>query len=247
MPDKRDSHAKSRPKRMGRPPFADYWRAEVWHRQFRASPPHTERPPTIQEIADGLEKLDPVGAPGARTVQRWLQEFKGWPQAERDQWQPVRWPEVCLAGILPWEASSAVLDLLHYDFEGASGRRLFAESWTRMWKALGTPDVQDDSDVIPLGLRHRPDVREARWFWYVTQARSDESIAQRALLASRLAQWEREGCRDDQLARSIEGFLVYTPWRPGHFERYKAAATEDGLVPPIAARDLVSRKEAPNG
>lgn len=87
----------------------------------------------------------------------------------------------------------------------------------------------------------RPTVREARWFWRVTQAAPDAPVRSRATLAGWLAAWEALGAGEipEVEVRRVEGYLSYRPWTDQGAIAYEAAVTEGRALPcPPAGMDL---------
>ncbi len=125
--------------------------------------------------------------PSLRVIGRLLQEAKKLTAAERAQWRDFAWPETMDAGLIPWEASDALLGLLRYlrDLQGEG------ERWTV----------------------DRPIVRNAAIFWRVTLAAPDLTLAGRWKVACILAAAELAGDKGADDRRCMEAFLSFAPWR----------------------------------
>src|SRR4051812_47661102 len=65
----------------------------------------------IEEIANAQGWTD---APSQRSVERYHAKHMKLPPLERLESSLFRWPDSMEAGVLPWEASRAALDLLRY-------------------------------------------------------------------------------------------------------------------------------------
>lgn len=151
-------------------------------------------------------------------------------EEEQGQYQFFRWPESMEMGLLPWEASSAALELMEVHRSVDPEKRLQEKS--------GRP-----LESRYTGWR-RPSVRLARWFWHLTQAAPDLPVVSEESefppymrlsgqyeIAVVLAKWEAGADAPQWLRDAIEWYLVSAPWRsPGRALEY-AARVDRGQIP----------------
>jgi hypothetical protein len=175
--------------------------------------------------------------PTANTIRRYLVRFDKKSKEEKDQYLYFRWPQSMEAGLLPWEASAAALELL-----GVAQR---FDTFARLMEA----QVPDEELVKRGGSARmgRPSVRLVRWYWRITQTAPDlpkDMIDQRQQgvsleqvtpsrydIAQTLAAWEAAGIDAPQRFRdAIEGYLAFAPWRSrSHADEYKMAVDLGGI------------------
>lgn len=135
--------------------------------------------------------------PSERTIRRYQDQIRNAPESVQREYRQVYWPETFERGDLPWEAAEATLELM----------RLVA----------GQQRPQD----------LRPQVREARWYWYVTLAIPTSPPEYRWYLASLLAHAKTTMMRvyscggewraypDAEAARrEVENYLLNAPEGP---------------------------------
>jgi hypothetical protein len=86
--------------------------------------------------------------PAERTVKRRVGDFQRLPKTERDERARVHWPATMRAGLMPWEASRAVLDLLRFRNDAALGRPSVAEARWYWWLTLASPRMPVEQGSI---------------------------------------------------------------------------------------------------
>lgn len=121
--------------------------------------------------------------PSERTIARYVEEFEKEKSEVRQQYEYFSWPNSALTGVVPWEASQALLELLRHS-------QLSARLRSR-----------------------RIDNQTALWFWRVTQAAPGCPIEMRYNIASQFRALESGnllGELPDAIA--AQWFLAYRPW-----------------------------------
>ena len=68
----------------------------------------------LQKSDEATERTLSNNVPSSRTISRVRDEWRAMEQSERVQYQQFSWPESMQGGALPWEASSAALELLMF-------------------------------------------------------------------------------------------------------------------------------------
>lgn len=83
-----------------------------------------------------IEKLPPI-----RTITRWKGDYTALAEQEKAHLRAVRWPDTLVAGVLPWEASRVLLDLLsvYEDFSLRPSPVVARWAWRTF---LGAPDLE---------------------------------------------------------------------------------------------------------
>ena len=166
---------------MPRPPTANHWIEEIRHQ--RANFPGKSALAVARELREVELSDDP--APGEKTVRKYFTEFDDLSAEEQEQYRAVHWPESFARGLLPWEASESVLELMSHSTESETG------------------------DLV------RPSIRWASWYWRITQALPDWPAAARRYLLFRfgcielLPVFSASGSRrPDQPFRDLEAFIL---------------------------------------
>ena len=107
---------------MPRPPIPNYWRNRVFSHLSNAEKLSNRK--IFQLLKKEAEELKnqnhpesrilAMAIPSERSIDRIHQEWEGKPELERSQYKDFYWPESMELGDLPWEASSAALELLSH-------------------------------------------------------------------------------------------------------------------------------------
>jgi|SRR5919106_5946980 hypothetical protein len=107
-----------KPPAVVRPKLDGYWIGWL-NRQFSDHP--EVNPGRVSELAQTVAReLGRNDAPARATTYKYFDFYQRIPERLRSRYQEFVWPEVMEAGILPWEASRVVLDLLAW----AAGHQL---------------------------------------------------------------------------------------------------------------------------
>jgi hypothetical protein len=182
----------------------------------------------MQKLGEEMSRDD---YPATRTVNKYRDLFNHLPENVKAGHKDFCWPESMEAGLLPWEAGAAALELL---------------------------GIQRGQDLLlsPRGLGlaiGRPSVRLARWFWRVTQAAPDlpaflqefEERPGRYYVAMALAVRESVGDMSQGVLDGVEAYLAYAPWRSrGNAGQY-GRAIDAGQIPDLSVRNLFPRPTNP--
>jgi len=160
-------------------------------------------------------------------------------EEEQRQYQYFRWPESMVMGLLPWEASSAALELLEV-------RK--SDPYVRFIDA--TTEKPPESSGTGWG---RPSVRLARAFWHITQAAPDLPalpeisefppymlISGRYDIAVVLAEWEAGVDAPQRPRDAMEKYLAYAPWRSIERALIYASQVEHEQIPGLYRMDLLA-------
>ena len=153
----------------------------------------------LQEEATEKSRTD---APSQGWVSKWLREV--WPKVtedERRDRRSFRWPESMGSDGLPWEASSALLDLLRRKSPDGELRRPTngVARWYWGLYQVARPEKEEFGD---------PDEYE-------------NALNSLEVMASTLAAYETPQGLPDLLKRSVEGWLVCKGWTEEGEQRYK--------------------------
>jgi hypothetical protein len=198
--------------------------------------------PILRQLKDRVENLRRGGAqvstdyPSTRTIQRIKDEFT--PEEQRE-YERFRWPESIEAGVLPWEASAAALELL--------GIQMNMNQYAQIARANGVqhfapPEV-------------RPSMRLVRWYWRVTHIAPDLPVYSpipgvvpdgpgRYDIAKALAVCEAAGAMPQRLRDAVEAYLAYAPWRTGTGAVIGyLMAVDSGQIPRLTSKELYSALE----
>lgn len=199
---------------MARRKTGDHWQKRAWEIYQNAKEPK----PGSKRIADQLARdfeSDDTGPPGERVVRGYLHEFRLLPDAVKHEYEYFTWPHAMETGLLPWEASRDVLDLLGY-----------------LRVSMGLPDAE-----VPVPV--------ARWYWRACQVMPGAPIPNKLTVAGQLAAWDRYGKQPaadvvgvtDNVA-ALQGYLAAAPWRSPD-----AQAAYDGAVKAGALEKFASSIE----
>lgn len=191
------------------------------------------------ELQREAEEDDRTDAPSERWVGIFLQKvWNKMKPEEQQQYQYFRWPESMALGLLPWEASTAALELLELH-------------------RVADPEMRLETTIEkPLESRGtgwgRPSVRLTRWFWYITQAAPDLPtlcemldfppymlISGRYDIAVVLAKWEAIADIPQRLRDAVEEYLTYAPWRSPERALQYMTKVENGNIPMLHIGDLL--------
>jgi hypothetical protein len=105
--------------------------------------------------------------PNSRTVLRLKKEILGKTEAEQMLYKSCHWPECCMSGALPWEASRTMLDLLsHFRDRGFNRPTIRISQW--FWRiSLAAPD---------LNIGKRFDLANRCGLWDLIPAKREEGF-----------------------------------------------------------------------
>jgi hypothetical protein len=153
--------------------------------------------------------------PSERSISRIRkEEWEGLTDVEKAEHELFFWPEAMEIGLIPWEASTACLEMLYQCVDKESGR-----------------------------LLRRPSVRQARAYWRLTLASPDLEAGVRVALAaiwtaSDALDWDRHAAK----RRDLEEFLAHAEWRSqARKETYsKAIGERAGFTPSVMRKVRVS-------
>jgi hypothetical protein len=213
-------------------PVDPKWVERIWAICGAPPEPYAKPPPpsVIREILDNQERerdgleSEPY-VPSEKTIQRQVAAFNLLSPEDKAQYRVFRWPESMERGLVPWEASRCLLDLLH--FQHKQGRPPVLVSFARWyWRA---------SQAMPgAAIEERRLVASQLALWAVAPALRE--VAQAAALECYLAYapWRSKEA-DDEYHQALEdgriamGFLITLPngaaWPPG----VDIAAASDAL------------------
>ena len=170
-------------------------------------------------LLEKTKRTDTLGlatkCPSERSISRIRkEEWEGLTDVEKAEHKLFFWPEAMEIGLLPWEASTACLEMLYLCVDAESGR-----------------------------LLRRPSVRQARAYWRLTLAAPDLQAGVRLALAAIWAasdtlDWDRHADK----RRDLEAFLAHAEWRSqARKETYSKAVDEGDVKRKIGV--IVSREQ----
>jgi hypothetical protein len=195
----------------------------------------------MKELADTLDRSD---YPATRTVNKYHDQYHRLTEPVKAGYKDFGWPESMEAGLLPWEASAAALELL------AIRRDIDRFAHYRQAAREGPLTALD----LPLG---RPSLRLTRWFWRVTQAAPDlpgqsmdvkwpQELEEtpplpapnwpgRYEVARSLSVGEAVanvgGTGTQRMRAGVEAYLAYAPWHSGLRSGAYLSAIASGDIP----------------
>jgi len=133
---------------------------------------------TANEVADVLMRVRneeiPIGVPPppfTRTVSDRMALFKKeFSEEQKQQYGYADWPDSCISGALPNEASAALLRLLRYYAEVGETRKptvTYARWFWRLWTAAddAAAPVKRIADLAVLLAEREDDPENAMWAW----------------------------------------------------------------------------------
>src|SRR2546429_155896 len=103
---------------MARPRINPQWRTAIF---FLMAGDESRSAAAISRLLSQVAPYIKERVPSARTIARVQDEWRQMSSADKQQVRNstafFRWPESMEAGLLPWEASAALLELLRYQRE----------------------------------------------------------------------------------------------------------------------------------
>jgi hypothetical protein len=194
----------------------------------------------MERLGKGLGRDD---YPATRTVNKYRELYNHLPEHVKAGYRDFRWPESMEAGLLPWPASAAALELL--------GIQRTRDMWSQIGRDPG--ELPTSAFDLPIG---RPSVRLARWFWRVTQSAPDllafppevpevpsplplNKLPGRYYIAQALAVHEAAGEISQRLLDAVETYFAYAPWRDIRNAAQYSLALGTGQVPELDLNDMM--------
>jgi len=197
-----------------------------WIRSKTVNEPGLSLRRMAEQALEEAKRLGRDDPPSERTIRRYREEIQAAPDSVQREYHYVYWPESFERGDLPWESAQYVLELMRLQ---AGGLR-----------------PQD----------HRPDVREARWYWYLSQTVPNWHPAIRAFYAHKLAKSYPKGTqmvylRDGQarhapidiaLRREVENLILYCPDNPPGLGKNRDIPDWDQGIGRLISREKKEKK-----
>lgn len=134
--------------------------------------------------------------PSERSIRRIQEDFKALPEDSRRPYRELHWPESFERGDLPWEVSTAALELLREHQKGELPRPSLGLVRWFVRVTMAAPDAGIDDRTAAARWLHGLDV--------LGDAADGESA--------------------DTVRRDVESWLAFTPWRSGADAEVYAAA-----------------------
>lgn len=195
-------------------PIDRHWEQRIYEmsaNDSRAGPYRIEA--ALAEDAIRLPFLPPP--PVANTIRKYLRIWAEKGEEEKTPYQYLRWPQSMTSGALPWEASSAALELLSI-VPPPQGNRPSVRIARWFWRVT---QAAPDMPLMVLDFSAPID---------------------RFSIAQLLAEWEILGDPPSIYRDSVEAVLTYAPWRSEDNAGRYAAALQDGSVPPLPYPNWIS-------
>ena len=201
---------------MARPRINSYWRELV--KQYAENEPRVGPGPIFRRLKAQARKLNRKDNPSERTIGRMQQEFRAQKPTEQRAYREVRWPESMEERILPWSASRAALELLHY-FDEQWGRRPLIGLVREFWR------VSLADEDAPFGDRYiaAREIYQRKVFGRDNEANWDPTMRY----------WERR--------------FAYAPWRSDKAQAAFNAANEADPLPEVGGNIAINVDRNPEG
>ncbi|MDP2857254.1 MAG: hypothetical protein Q8P50_04665 [Bacillota bacterium] len=184
----------SRPR--GRKPISPDW--VEWIRSVAVTQPQLGSKALATAAVGRAEKEGRNDPPSERTIRKYMREIREASDDVQREYRFIYWPETFERGDLPWEAAEHVFELLRSAILPVMDQPVLVEAF-------------------------RPELREARWFWRVTQTAPAMSFEDRRSVALFLLQDEVFGShKNHETKRTMERHVL-----KGQFLMRAAVPAED--------------------